>query len=334
MTPRLGIVGPGAIAERHAAALAAAGADLAAVAGPDHGQAAAFAARFGIKQVYGTARDLYAHPGLDAVVIATPHAHHAAQTLAALDAGLHVLCEIPLALTLADAEAVAERARATGRLVAVAHTLRFCRPYLRVREEIERGALSVTHVVARTLMLRQDDTGMGGRPRDWTDDVLWHHGAHTVDAALWLLGAQRADERGTGEEPWRAEAHGARGEPWRAEVHGVSGEPWRGGPPMDAGAVLRTPGGALATIALSYHSRLPARELTVIGEDRTLHLSGGLLREHDGTVLLDCGDRMEADGLARQDADFLEAITLGRPPGCSAADILPATRVLHEWGAR
>ncbi|MFI6907669.1 Gfo/Idh/MocA family protein [Nonomuraea sp. NPDC050394] len=310
MTPRLGIVGPGAIAERHAAALAAAGADLVAVAGPDRAQTAAFAARFGIKQVYGTAGDLYAHPGLDAVVIATPHACHAAQTLAALDAGLHVLCEIPLALSLADAEAVAERARATGRLVAVAHTLRFCLPYLRVREEIERGALSVTHVVARTLMLRQDDTGMGGRPRDWTDDVLWHHGAHTVDAALWLLGATRAD------------------------VHGARGEPWRGGPPMDAGAVLRVPGGALATIALSYHSRLPARELTIIGQERTLHLSGGLLREHDGTVLLDCGDRMEADGLARQDADFLDAITLGRPPGCSAADILPATRVLHEWGAR
>ncbi|MFD9943802.1 Gfo/Idh/MocA family protein [Nonomuraea sp. NPDC059023] len=322
MTPRLGIVGPGAIAERHAAALTAAGADLAAVAGPDRGQTDAFAARFGIKQVYGTAGDLYAHPGLDAVVIATPHAHHTAQTLAALDAGLHVLCEIPLALSLAGAEAVAERARATGRLVAVAHTLRFCRPYQRVREEIERGALTVTHVVARTLMLRQDDTGMGGRPRDWTDDVLWHHGAHTVDAALWLLGAQRADEQGTGEEPWRA------------DVRGVRGEPWRGGPPMDAGAVLRTPGGALATIALSYHSRLPARELTIIGEERTLHLSGGLLREHDGTVLLDCGDRMEADGLARQDADFLDAITLGRPPGCSAADILPATRVLHEWGAR
>ncbi|MFI9557908.1 Gfo/Idh/MocA family protein [Nonomuraea endophytica] len=310
MTPRLGIVGPGAIAEQHAAALTAAGADLAAVAGPDRARTAAFAARFGIKQVYGTAEDLYAHPGLDAVVIASPHAHHAAQTLAALDAGLHVLCEIPLALSLADAEAVAERARATGRLVAVAHTLRFCQPYLRVREEIERGALSVTHVVARTLMLRQDDTGMGGRPRDWTDDVLWHHGAHTVDAALWLLAAKRAD------------------------VHGARGEPWRGGPPMDAGAVLRVPGGALATIALSYHSRLPARELTVIGQERTLHLSGGLLREHDGTVLLDCGDRMEADGLARQDADFLDAITHGRPPGCSAADILPATRVLHEWGAR
>ncbi|MFI6299168.1 Gfo/Idh/MocA family protein [Nonomuraea sp. NPDC050790] len=331
MTPRLGIVGPGAIAERHAAALTEAGADLVAVAGPDREQTAAFAARFGIGRTYGAAADLYAHPGLDAVVIATPHAHHAAQTMAALDAGLHVLCEIPLALSLADAEAVAGRARAAGRQVAVAHTLRFCRPYLRVKEEIERGALHATHVVARTLMLRQDDTGMGGRPRGWTDDVLWHHGAHTVDAALWLLGATHADPHGTRAEMQGTgfEAHGT-----GVEVHGTCGEPWRDGPPMDAGAVLRVPGGALATIALSYHSRLPARELTVIGEERTLHLSGGLLREHDGTVLADCGDRMEADGLARQDADFLDAITTGRPPGCSVADILPAMRVLHEWGAR
>ncbi|MFI6499582.1 Gfo/Idh/MocA family protein [Nonomuraea typhae] len=324
MSVRVGVVGPGAIAERHAAALLAAGAELVAVAGPEREQAAAFARSFGASAAYGTAEELYAHPGLDAVVVASPHAHHASQTLAALEAGLHVLCEIPIALSLPEAQAVAEAARAAGRQVAVAHTLRHCLPYLRVREEVERGALHVRHVVARTLMLRQDDTGMGGRPRGWTDDVLWHHGAHTVDAALWFLGT-------TG-----AEVCGLRGEPWPGvEVCGLRGEPWPGsGRPMDGGAVLRTPDGGLATIALSYHARLQARDMTIIAEDRTLHLSGGVLREHDGTVLADCGDRMEHDGLARQDADFVAAITGGRPPGCTVADILPAMRVLHEWGAR
>ncbi|WP_281367947.1 Gfo/Idh/MocA family protein [Nonomuraea typhae] len=311
MGVRVGVVGPGAIAERHAAALLAAGAELVAVAGPEREQTTAFARGFGVPAAYGTAEELYAHPGLDAVVIASPHAHHARQTLTALEAGLHVLCEIPIALSLPEAQAVAEAARAAGRHVAVAHTLRHCLPYLRVREEVERGALHVRHIVARTLMLRQDDTGMGGRPRGWTDDVLWHHGAHTVDAALWFLGA-------TG-----------------AEVRGMRGESWaRSGRPMDGGAVLRTPDGGLATIALSYHARLPSRDMTIIAEDRTLHLSGGVLREHDGTVLVDCGDQMEDDGLARQDADFVAAITGGRPPGCAVADILPAMRVLHEWGAQ
>ncbi|NUR87684.1 MAG: Gfo/Idh/MocA family oxidoreductase [Nonomuraea sp.] len=303
MSVRVGIVGPGAIAEWHAEALAAAGAPVAAVAGPDRAQTAAFAARFGIPATYGTAEDLYRHPGLDAVVVASPHVLHAAQAMAAMDAGLHVLCEIPVALGLADAEAVVARSRATGRHAAVAHTLRFCLPYLRLRAEVPRPA----HVLARTLMLRQDDTGMGGRPRGWTDDVLWHHGAHTIDAALWLLGAESAT------------------------VHAAAGPAWASsGRSMDVGAVLRVAGGGLATVALSYHSRIPARDLTVISEERTLHLTGGVLRDHDGTVLVDVGDPMEREGLFRQDADFVDAIANGRRPGCVAEDVLPAMRVLHE----
>ncbi|MGV9306936.1 Gfo/Idh/MocA family protein [Nonomuraea sp. NPDC004354] len=309
----MGIVGPGGIAERHAAALARAGAVLAGVAGPDRERARAFAVAhatpgYGPPAVHPTADDLYAQPGLDAVVIASPHACHAAQAEAALRAGLHTLCEIPVALGLREAESLARTSAETGRYLAVAHTLRHCAPYLAVRERIEEG-LRVTHVVARTLMLRQRDTGMNGRPRDWTDDVLWHHGAHTVDAALWFLGA--------GEVSVRA----ARGEPWQGS-----------GRPMDAAAVLRAPDGALATIALSYHARLPDRDIVVIAEDRTLRLSGGRLYGTAG-VLVDCGDadRMEREGLYRQDRDFLTAVTEGRRPRCVVADVLPAMRVLDRW---
>ncbi|GAA0924384.1 Gfo/Idh/MocA family oxidoreductase [Nonomuraea longicatena] len=305
MSVRIGVVGPGAIAERHVAALAGAGAQVAAVAGPDERQTRAFAERHGIPARYRTADDLYAHPWLDAVVIASPHEHHAAQTIAALRAGLHVLCEIPVALSLADAERVAAVSAETGRHVAVAHTLRFCAPYLKARDL----RLDLRHVVARTLMHRQSDHGVDGRPRAWTDDVLWHHGAHTVDAALWLLGADAA------------------------AVHGTRGDPWAGsGRPMDAGAVLRVPGGGLATIALSYHARLPARDLTLIAEERTLRLTGGRLLDHDGTVLADGGADMERDGLDRQDRAFLAAVASGRRPECAVADVLPAMRVLHEWG--
>ncbi|MEU4701434.1 Gfo/Idh/MocA family protein [Nonomuraea dietziae] len=322
MSVRVGIVGPGGIAGRHADALAEAGAVLAAVAGPDREQATAFAEAHatpghGPPAVHTTAGDLFAHPGLDAVVIASPHAHHAAQAEAALRAGLHTLCEIPVALSLGEAESLARTAARTGRRLAVAHTLRHCAPYLAVRELVEAGELRVTHVVARTLMLRQRDLGMEGRPRDWTDDVLWHHGAHTVDAALWFLGAESARERG-------GDASGA------VVVRGARGEPWQGsGKPMDVAAVLRAPGGGLATIALSYHSRLAVRDLTIIAEDRTLHLSGGALRDHDG-VLVDRGDgdRMEREGLARQDRDFVTAITRGRRPACTVDDVLPAMRVL------
>lgn len=306
MSPRIGIVGPGAIAELHADALTRAGAVIAAVAGPDRDQATSLAKG---AAVYNTADELYAHPGLDAVVIASPHAFHAAQTQAALRAGLHVLCEIPVAVNLPDAEAVAKTASSTGKHVAVAHTLRFCEPYLKAREL----AGDARHIVARTLMLRQDDTGMRGRKRAWTDDVLWHHGAHTVDAALWLLDAKQA------------------------EVFGGKGPVWpQSGKPMDVGAVLRAPDGDLATIALSYHARTAARDLTIITETRTLHLSGGVLKDDKNRILADGGDRMEADGLARQDRDFLDAITHGRRPGCTVDDVLPAMRILEilEGGTR
>lgn len=327
----VGIVGPGGIAERHANALTEAGARIAAVAGPDRAQTTAFARAvrdhaeraggrgegasgdggpsrggYGEAAVYTSADDLYAHPGLDAVVIASPHAFHAAQTIAALRAGLHVLCEIPVALTLRDAEQIAQVAAQTGRHAAAAHTLRFCEPYRKVRDLVEAGDLDVRHIVARTLMLRQDDTGMEGRRRDWTDDVLWHHGAHTVDAALWLLDATHAD------------------------VVGALGPVWPGsGRSMDVGAVVRAPDGDLATIALSYHARLPARELTIIAEDRTLHLSGGVLRDGD-RILTDCGDRMEIDGMARQNRDFLTAVTQGGRPACTVDDVLPAMRILDR----
>ncbi|MFD1933801.1 MULTISPECIES: Gfo/Idh/MocA family protein [Nonomuraea] len=313
MSVRVGIVGPGGIAERHAGALTRAGAVLAAVAGPDRAQARAFAAAHatpghGPPAVHPTAEALYGQPGLDAVVIASPHAHHAAQAEAALRAGLHTLCEIPVALGLREAESLARTSAETGRHLAVAHTLRHCAPYLAVRRLVEEG-LRVTHVVARTLMLRQRDAGMDGRPRDWTDDVLWHHGAHAVDAALWFLDAEDVS------------------------VRAERGRPWEGsGRPMDAAAVLRAPTGALATIALSYHCRTPARDVVVIAEDRTLRLDGGRLLGPDG-VIVDCGDgdRMEREGIDRQDRDFLEAITRDRRPGCAVADVLPAMRVLERW---
>ncbi|MEV4894904.1 hypothetical protein AB0K48_36540 [Nonomuraea sp. NPDC055795] len=164
------------------------------------------------------------------------------------------------------------------------------------------SGLRVRHAVGRTLMLRQADT------RGWTDDVLWHHGAHLVDAALWLLDAD-------------------------AEVAGARGLAWRGsGRPMDAGAVLTTPDGGLATLSLSYHSRSAARDLLLIAEDTTLTLTGGSLLGPSG-VLAGCGgdDAMERAGLAAQDAAFVAAVAQGRPVPLPITAVLPALRALATW---
>lgn len=307
LTVRIGIIGAGAIAERHAVALRAAGARLVAVADPDPRRAAVFAEPGAGTATYSNVDELLLHPGLDAVVIASPNDMHADQAVDALQAGLSVLVEIPVATSLAGAEAVAAAAATAGRYAAVAHTLRFCAPYRRVRDMVD-GGLRVRHVVARTLMLRQEDTGMGGRPRTWTDDMRWHHGAHTVDAALWLLAAGSAS------------------------VAGTSGPIWSGnGRAMDAGLVLDTRSGALATVALSYHSRLATRDLTVIAEDVTLRIEGPRLISADG-VVVDFGstEAMEHDGLVRQDEDFVQAVADDRRPACVVEDVLPTMRILEQ----
>ncbi|NED97861.1 Gfo/Idh/MocA family oxidoreductase [Phytoactinopolyspora alkaliphila] len=305
MSVQIGVVGAGAIAEQHVTALLGAGAELTAVADPDPVRAGGLIQE---AATYRNADDLFAHPGLDAVVIASPNDMHAPQTIAALRAGLHVLCEIPVGMSLKEAQAVAAASKIASRHVAVAHTLRFCQPYRAVRGLVDSGELTVRHVVARTLMHRQRNVGLEGRTRTWTDDVRWHHGAHTVDAALWLLAAEVA------------------------AVSGGAGPAWPGsGRTMDAGLVLTTPSGGIATIALSYHARLPARELTIIAEDTTLRIDGGQLLSPDG-IVVDCGNtaKMERLGLIRQDEEFVAAVAGGRQPTCTVNDVLPTMRALEQ----
>lgn len=307
MTIRVGIVSTGVMAEHHAAVLRDAGAELVGVANPVRSRAVAFADRVDIPAAYDSAEDLYAHPGLDAVVIASPNVAHASQTITALRASLHVLTETPVGTSLADAETVARAAAQARRHAAVAHTLRFCLPCRRVRELVSSGRLEIRHIVARTLMLRQDDSGMPGRRRTWDRRrAMASRSAHGRCRAV-------APRRARGWRRWD-----------------VSGWPEADGRWMPASCSARR------TVVsppsrLSYHSRVAARDLTIIAEDVTLQIDGPRLVSPDG-VIVDCGSTsgMERVGLARQDEDFLIAIADGRSPGCTVEDVLPTMRVLDQ----
>ncbi|MGW3955487.1 Gfo/Idh/MocA family protein [Streptomyces sp. NPDC004752] len=303
----IGIIGPGAIGACHAQAIRAVGGRVVAVAGPKPAENAEFAAEHGIARAYTETAALLDDDAVSAVVVAAPSPVHASLTIAALRAGKHVLCEIPVGVSLAEAESVARTAEETGRIAALAHTLRFWAPMLEVRNRVERGELRLRHVIARSLQLRQSDVGWTGKVRDWTDSVLWHHGAHLVDTALWLLDASEAD------------------------AHGRCGPSWAGnGRPMDVGALLATPGGGLATISLSYHSRKAVSDYVLIAEDQTLHIEDGRLFGSDGVIVDSPGTAATQDAaIEAQDADFLAAVAEGRVPRCTAADVLPAMRVLE-----
>jgi len=245
------------------------------------------------------------------VSVASPPFDHHRSAMAALAAGKHVLCEVPLALAAAEAERVAAAAAAAGRVLLVCHTQRFWAPVAHLRALVEAGELDVQHVVSRTGLFRRENVGWTGRRRSWVDSVVWHHGSHAVDTALHLLGA----------EPERVAATAGRPHP-------------ETGRPMDVSIALRTATGSLATLALSYNSRLPLNDLVVIGEQESYRTEGGALLDSRGVVLpADDAAAMQAAAIAAQNAVFLRAVETGAPAEPSAAGVLPVYRALQEVDA-
>jgi 2-hydroxy-4-carboxymuconate semialdehyde hemiacetal dehydrogenase len=298
------LLGYGAVAELHATSLAAAGARVSVVAGPNEREAAEFAARHGIPRVSGDADAACASPDIDIVVVASPSPLHAEQARGAIRSGKHVLVEVPLALSLAEGEDLVDLADRHGVLLGVCHTYRFGDPFRIVQEELGRSDDRLSHVVARHLMLRRTNVGWTGRQRSWTDDLLWHHGGHVVDQVLAFLGAQEV------------------------EVSAVVGrESARGSPPMDYGIGLRTPTGTIATIALSYHATTPVSEYLLIGEGDTLVLGGGRVARGTRTLLEGDVDDQLARAVAAQDAAFVEAVRTGGAFPVEGRAVLPTLRV-------
>lgn len=286
--PRIGILGTGDAAALHVEHLRAAGAQIDWVSGRTPERGAEFARHWDIGAVVDDVHAMLEYEP-DAVVVATPSDLHADQVRPCLTAGVAVLCEIPLATSLPDLEELARLDRSTSAPLMVAHTLRFDPGHRRLAAEL--ADTPVRHLVARRMMLRQTDTGWLRSQRSWTDDVVWHHGAHEVDRARWLLGAE-------GDVGLR--------------IAGAVGPTWPGsGRPMDVSATLATDDGQLATLVLSYHSRAKAVDLTVVAEDHTWRLVDGALWRDDEQLVTSDPQRWEMDNVGIQDATFLAALRSG-----------------------
>jgi 2-hydroxy-4-carboxymuconate semialdehyde hemiacetal dehydrogenase len=320
MLARTGIalVGPGVIGAMHAQALAALGCSLRVVVGPDIAAAREFAGQYGFEDA---GRDLSSAFGsdVDAVVITSPNAVHTQQAVAALAAGKHVLCEIPLGLSLAEAQAVAQAAR-SGQVAAVCHTQRYLPGIARWRSLIQRGEVEPLHLITVSALSRRENVGWTGRRRDWTDNIVWHHGAHAIDTARWLLGDDIAG----------------------VTVSSGALQPETGAV-MDVSIGLTTRSGQLATLALSYNADRAISEHTLITSAGTFRLSDGAGTStgsgpgpdasatgatETGAV---AGDRVLAEALAAQDASFLRVLR-GGPAGDLAlvSATLPVYRLLER----
>ena len=267
-----------------------------------------FAAKHRIANVYRDLQPVLDANEIDTLVIASPSAVHAEQSIAGLQAGKHVLCEIPVGLSLEEANSVVDAARQASRVAMVCHTQRFWPAFVALSELIQSRALAVRQVSARLLIRRPDGIG-DVNARSWVDSLLWHHGSHAVDAVLALMGDRSPDL-----------------------VAGGFGRPSPiNGKDLDIAVVLRNPSGSIGAISLSYRSRIFANDYLVITDEDSFLIDRGTLVQGDGAsvVALDATENRRR-AVASQTEEFISSIVEGREPVTSIQRILPTMRVLDR----
>lgn len=186
---RFGVVGAGAIAQTaHLPALAKTrGTELMAVCDNDGAKARALAERFGARDVFTDIDDLLDLETLDAVIIATPNHLHEPHVLAALRAGVDVLCERPLSLTTRGVERILAAAQKTGRKVVVGNNHRFRSDVQQISRFIRGGELgALTGVRSGHLQFRGTQAGWRSRRAEAGGGVFLEFGYPLLDLALWL----------------------------------------------------------------------------------------------------------------------------------------------------
>lgn len=309
MTTGICIVGYGAIANIHARTLIRLGATLHVVVGRTTDGAATFASEFDIQSYTTNLEEALSDSRVDSVVIASPNEVHREQAAMALHAGKHVLVEIPLALSYREASELVELAKLQRRKLMVCHSQRFIPSLRALRDRVSNGSLHVYHLVGRHATSRRVSVGWTGRPRSWTDNLLWHQGGHLVDFSLWLLGVQRVEVLAQVARPY-----------FRTNVA------------MDVNILLRTSEGTLVSLSLSHNSHMDIDDYLIIAEEDSVQFDRGSFVDASGTREDPRmhGDVYEDLAWQAQDREFLRSIKENREPQSSGADVLPAYRILQE----
>ena len=308
-TVKVAMVGVGAFGNKHLDALAQIPeAEVVVVADPVAAAADKVAGERGVARVETSLEGVLSHDDVDAVILATPTQVHASQAIACLDAGKHVEVEIPLCDNLADGRAVVEAQERSGKVAVCGHTRRFNPSHQWVRNRITAGDYSIQHMDVQTFFFRRTNTNALGEPRSWTDHLLWHHAAHTVDLFQHQTGS-----------PVVA-AHAMQG-PFHPEL-GIA---------MDMSIQLRTEAGQLCTLALSFNNEGPfGTFFRYIGDTGTyIARYDDLVDGNEEPIDVSAVD-VSMNGIELQDRDFIAAITTGKEPVASVASVLPCYEVLEE----
>jgi 2-hydroxy-4-carboxymuconate semialdehyde hemiacetal dehydrogenase len=307
-TIKVALAGAGAFGAKHLDGIKNIdGVEVVSLVGRDLEKTQQVAAQYGVPHVSTELSDSLAVPGLDAVILCTPTQLHAAQAIQCLQAGKHVQVEIPLADSLADAEAVAALQQKTGLVAMVGHTRRFNPSHQYVHKKIVAGEFSIQQMDVQTYFFRRSNTNALGQPRSWTDHLLWHHAAHTVD-----LFAYQAGEI--------VQAHAIQG-----PIHPTLGIA------MDLSIQLKSRSGAICTLSLSFNNDGPLGTFfRYIGDSATyIARYDDLVTGKEEKIDVSQVD-VSMNGIELQDREFFAAIREGRQPNSSVQQVLPCYRVLHQ----
>ena len=297
----------GAFGMKHLDALAQIdGVEVTSVVGTNPEKIAAFAKERGISHFTTDLADSLARDDVDAVILATPTQMHASQSIQCMEAGKHVMVEIPMADNLADSLQVVEVQKKTGLVAMAGHTRRFNPRHQWIHNKVKAGELKIQQMDVQTYFFRRTNKNALGLPRSWTDHLLWHHAAHTVDLFQYQ----------TGEQAHRVQALEG---PTHPEL-GIA---------MDMSIGLKVPGGAICTLSLSFNNDGPLGTFFRYICDKGTYIAryDDLYDGHDNKIDLS-GVAVSNNGIELQDREFIAAIREGREPNSSVQQILACMQTL------
>ena len=284
------------------------GVEVVSLIGRELGKTQEVADKYGIQHVTTDLADSLALPEVDAVILCTPTQMHASQSIQCLKAGKHVQVEIPLADSFKDADDVVRLQKETGLVAMCGHTRRFNPSHQYVNKKIKAGEFNIQQMDVQTYFFRRTNMNALGQPRSWTDHLLWHHAAHTVDLFAYQCGSPIV------------KANAVQG-----PIHPALGIA------MDMSIQLKAANGAICTLSLSFNNDGPLGTFfRYIGDSATyLARYDDLFSGKEEKIDVSQVD-VSMNGIELQDREFFAAIREGREPNASVAQVLPCYKVLHD----
>lgn len=247
-------------------------------------------------------------PGVEAVIITSPTQIHAKQAIHCLKAGKHVEIEIPISDSLADAKAIQQTQKETGLIAMGGHTRRFNPSHQYIHNKIQAGELKIQQMDVQTYFFRRKNINAAGKPRSWTDHLLWHHSAHTIDLFQYQTG-ERATHVTALQGPMHPEL-------------GIA---------MDMNIGLKVPSGAICTLSLSFNNDGPIGSFFryICDNGTYLAIYDDLFDGKNNQIDVSKVD-VSMNGIELQDREFIAAIQEGREPNASVDQVMPTMEIMDQ----